>query len=219
MTLQVSDFRHVHVCSSSVIFVHILASLSFKKNCYIFEAAAAIKSVFHICLRTLRMEQLSHELLEAPGLQIYDSLSWVLNFHQVYRWISVCPDFYCFCSLGTDSGTQPQPVSACLKTAPDLLSLWPPAPVIGGLELWLRMTSFPSLHNLCRLLTTNSTAIALVTSHVDYCNSILVGLPHKRLHKLQQVQNSAAGIMMKLGFGGRMCWISKCGHTADWICT
>lgn len=32
-----------------------------------------------------------HELREAPGLQIYDSLSWVLNFHQVHR---------CVCFLG-----------------------------------------------------------------------------------------------------------------------
>ena len=54
--------------------------------------------------------------------------------------------------------------------------------------------------NIRNFLTTEAchTAIpAMVISHLDYANAIMVGLPEKHIAKLQRVQNLAAKVVLK----------------------
>ena len=39
---------------------------------------------------------------------------------------------------------------------------------------------------------------AFIMSRVDYCNSVLAGLPHTTLEPLQRVQNAAARLVLRV---------------------
>jgi len=64
-------------------------------------------------------------------------------------------------------------------------------------------TSFYHLRNIAKLRPTlglsdaEKLVHAFVSSRLDYCNSLLFGIPGKSLQKLQYIQNSAARILMR----------------------
>ena len=64
---------------------------------------------------------------------------------------------------------------------------------VVALELRCLATIQPylSVRTFARLVTT------LITSCLDYCNSVLAGLPVNQTGKLQRVQNSAAWLVLK----------------------
>ena len=62
-------------------------------------------------------------------------------------------------------------------------------------------SAFSQLYNIRRIskyLTTDTSKTlvhVMITSRIDYCNSLLCGLPDNSLNKLQRVQNAAAQLI------------------------
>ena len=60
-----------------------------------------------------------------------------------------------------------------------------------------------NLHTVCELRnvlskhTTKSLVYAIVSSHMDYCNSVMTGLPMETLKPLQRIQNLAAKLVCR----------------------
>ena len=63
------------------------------------------------------------------------------------------------------------------------------------------ISAFSQLYNIRRIrkyltMDTSKTLVhAMITSRIDYCNSLLCGLPDNSLNKLQRVQNAAARLI------------------------
>ena len=65
-------------------------------------------------------------------------------------------------------------------------------------------TSFYHLRNISKLrpilsLSDSEKLVhAFISSRLDYCNALLIGIPSKSLQRLQYIQNSAAKILMRV---------------------
>ena len=63
-------------------------------------------------------------------------------------------------------------------------------------------TALFHLYNIRRIrkfLNFECTKILVKTSRLDFCNSLLYGLPNNQLHKLQRIQNAAARLICNVG--------------------
>ena len=80
--------------------------------------------------------------------------------------------------------------------------------------------AFYHLHNIKRIrkyLSRESTEMlvhAFITSRVDYCNSLLYGLPNYQLNKLQRVLNASARLVCN---APRFCHISPLLCALHWL--
>ena len=81
-------------------------------------------------------------------------------------------------------------------------------------------SSFYHLHNIKRIRkylsveATQTLVHAMITSRVDYCNSLLFGLPDCQLNKLQRVLNVSARLIYKLP---RFCHITPILCDLHWL--
>ena len=81
------------------------------------------------------------------------------------------------------------------------------AAMLNFIRIW-------SIHNLLTQDTTASLLLSLCISHLDYCNSILYGLPDNTLEKMQQIQNMCAHLVLR-----RTKWDSatECLASLHWL--
>ena len=81
-------------------------------------------------------------------------------------------------------------------------------------------SAFYHLHNISRIRrflskdTTKALVHAFVTSRVDYCNSLLYGLPASHLNKVQRVLNAAARLVCH---APRYCRITPLLYELHWL--
>ena len=79
--------------------------------------------------------------------------------------------------------------------------------------------AFYHLHNIRRIrkhLSTDSAATLIhsfISSRIDYCNSLLYGVPKCHIDKLQRVQNATARLVMQVKF----CHITPVLHQLHWL--
>ena len=53
------------------------------------------------------------------------------------------------------------------------------------------------IHSFLSADASNKLAVSLILSRLDYCNSLLAGIPDNKLNKLQRIQNHAARLFLR----------------------
>ena len=79
------------------------------------------------------------------------------------------------------------------------------------------MANFTKIRSICHLLTQEASAslvLSLCVSHLDYCNSVLFGLPDVTISQMQRVQNMCACLVLR-----RTKWesVTECLATLHWL--
>ena len=71
-------------------------------------------------------------------------------------------------------------------------------PTLKSLEEWdVDIRSLSKVRPYITYKAASSIAVCLILSKLDYCNSLLSGLPPKQINRLQALQNAAAKTVMK----------------------
>ena len=62
--------------------------------------------------------------------------------------------------------------------------------------LFCQLRRIGKMHSFLSADAANKLAFSLILSRLDYCNSLLAGLPDNKLNKLQRIQNHAARLVL-----------------------
>ena len=79
------------------------------------------------------------------------------------------------------------------------------------------MANFQRIKSICHLLIPTTCAnlcVSLCLSHLDYCNSILTGLPDVTINQLQRVQNMCAKLVLRKG---KYDSLTECMKELHWL--
>ena len=63
--------------------------------------------------------------------------------------------------------------------------------------LFCQLRSIGKIRSFLSTDAANKLAVSLILSRLDYCNSLLAGLPDNKLNKLQRIQNHAARLVLR----------------------
>ena len=63
--------------------------------------------------------------------------------------------------------------------------------------LYFHLCKISKIRSFLTVDAADALAVAFILSRLDYCNSLLVGLPDHKLAKLQRIQNSAAILILR----------------------